>query len=119
MRTLSSVWLRRLGIAALVAVALGYVPYHLYGSSGLARYVGLKRERDAIHDTNLKLHEANQRLRAELEALSDGDPESDPATPPARATANLSRAAVERAARDELGLVKAGEIVYQVEEARR
>lgn len=101
MRVWSSVWIRRLGIAALVAVALGWVPYQLYGSSGLARYVRLRGERDALHEANLKLHEQNQRLRAELEALSDDDGE-------------LSRAAVERAARDELGLVKPGEVVYQV-----
>ncbi|HEX8952427.1 MAG TPA: septum formation initiator family protein, partial [Polyangia bacterium] len=60
---------------------------------------------DALHEANLKLHEQNQRLRAELEALSDDD-------------GNLSRAAVERAARDELGLVKPGEVVYQVPEPR-
>jgi cell division protein FtsB len=101
MRPWSSVWVRRLGIAALLAVALGYVPYHLYGSSGLARYVRLKSERDALHEANLKLHKQNQRLRGELEALSDDE-------------GNLSRAAVERAARDELGLVKSGEVVYQV-----
>jgi cell division protein FtsB len=106
MRAPSSVWLRRLGIAALLALALGYVPYHLYGSSGLARYVRLKRERDALHEANLRTHEANQRLRAELEALSDDE-------------GNLSRAAVERAARDELGLVKPGEVVYKVAEAGR
>ncbi|HEX6835933.1 MAG TPA: septum formation initiator family protein [Polyangia bacterium] len=99
----SSVWVRRLGIAALLAVALGWVPYHLYGSSGLARYMRLKSERDALHEANLKMHEQNQRLRAELDALSDED-------------GNLSRAAVERAARDELGLVKPGEVVYQVGE---
>ncbi|HEY1587021.1 MAG TPA: septum formation initiator family protein [Polyangia bacterium] len=103
MRVWSSVWVRRLGIAALLAVALGWVPYHLYGSSGLARYVRLKSERDALHETNLKLHEQNQRLRGELEALSDDNGE-------------LSRTAVERAARDELGLVRAGEVVYQVSE---
>jgi cell division protein FtsB len=103
MRAWSSVWVRRLGIAALLAVALGWVPYHLYGSSGLARYVRLKSERDALHEANLKMHEQNQRLRAELDALSDED-------------GNLSRAAVERAARDELGLVKPGEVVYQVSE---
>ena len=103
MRGWSSVWVRRLGIAALLAVALGWVPYHLYGSSGLSRYVRLKSERDALHETNLKLYEQNQRLRAELDALSDDD-------------GNLSRTAVERAARDELGLVKPGEVVYQVDE---
>jgi len=106
MRVWSSVWVRRLGIAALLAVALGWVPYHLYGSSGLARYVRLKHERDALHEGNLKMYEQNQRLRAELDALSDDD-------------GNLSRAAVERAARDELGLVKPGEVVYQVNEAQR
>src|ERR1700750_1007106 len=100
MRVWSSVWVRRLGIAALLALALGYVPYHLYGSSGLARYVRLKRERDTLHDANLRMHASNQRLRAELEALSDSE-------------GNLSRAAVERAARDELGLVKSGEVVYK------
>jgi cell division protein FtsB len=103
MRVWSSVWVRRLGVAALVALALGYVPYHLYGSSGLARYVKLERERDALHEANLKTHAANQRLRAELEALGDGEDDG------------LSRAAVERAARDELGLVKTGEVVYKVE----
>ncbi len=101
MRVWSSVWVRRLGIAALLAVALGWVPYHLYGSSGLARYVRLRAERDALHEGNLKVHAENQRLREELEALSDDD-------------GNLSRTAVERAARDELGLVKPGEVVYQV-----
>ena len=102
MPTWSSVWVRRLGVAALVALALGYVPYHLYGSSGLARYVKLKRERDALHDTNRNLYDANQRLRAQLSALTDGDSDA------------LSRGAVERAARDELGLVKPGEVVYKV-----
>ncbi|HEY2746461.1 MAG TPA: septum formation initiator family protein [Polyangia bacterium] len=103
MRVWSSVWVRRLGIAALLAVALGWVPYHLYGSSGLARLMRLRAERDTLHDGNLKLHAENQRLRDELDALSDDD-------------GNLSRTAVERAARDELGLVKPGEVVYQVNE---
>jgi cell division protein FtsB len=105
MRVWSSVWFRRLGIAALLAVALGWVPYHLYGSSGLARLMRLRGERDALHDANLKMHAENQRLREELEALSDEE-------------GNLSRAAVERAARDELGLVKPGEVVYQVNDAQ-
>jgi cell division protein FtsB len=104
MRAVGSIWLRRLGIAAVVAAALGWVPYHLYGSSGLARLIKLQHERDALHDGNLALYEANQRLRAQLEALSDEQ-------------GNLSSAAVERAARDELGLVKAGEVVYQVNDA--
>src|SRR5262249_13795113 len=106
MRVWSSVWVRRLSIAALLAVALGWVPYHLYGSSGLARYMRLRSERDALHEANLKMHADNQRLRGELEALSDEE-------------GNLSRAAVGRAARAQPGLGKPGEVVYQVNEAQR
>jgi cell division protein FtsB len=101
-------------MAVLFAVALGYVPYHLYGSSGLARYVKLRRERDALHAANLERYRTNQRLRAELDELSDDDPEGDALRDSSSATHSLSRAAVERAARDELGLVKPGEIVYKV-----
>jgi len=100
----STVWIRRLGIAAVVAVALGYVPYHVYASSGLARYLKLKAERDQLHARNLELLEANGKLRAELDATTD-----QPGSP------GLSRAAVERAARDELGLVKPGELVFQLQ----
>ena len=97
------IWLRRLGIASLVAVALGWVPYQLYATSGLARYLRLRAERDQLHENNLRLYQDNQRKRAELEALSDGEE-------------GVSRAAIERAARDELGLVQPGEIVFKVEE---
>ena len=97
------VWLRRLGIASLVAVALGWVPYQLYATSGLAHYLKLRDERDQLHQANLRLYQDNQKKRAELEALSDGE-------------GGISRSAVERAARDELGLVKPGEIVFKLEQ---
>jgi cell division protein FtsB len=100
------VWLRRLGIAAAVAVALGYVPYHLYGSSGLARFLKLRAERDSLHAANLRTREDNVRLMRELDALSDPQ------------TQQPSRAAIERAARDELGLVRPGELVFQLEAPR-
>lgn len=99
----SPIWLRRLGIASLLAVALGWMPYRLYATSGLARYLRLRAERDQLHENNLRLYQDNQRKRAELEALSDGE-------------GGVSRVAVERAARDELGLVKPGEIVFKLEE---
>lgn len=88
-------------MALVVAMALGYVPYHLYGSSGLLHYVELRRERDALHAANLAQYRQNQRLRTELGELTDED-------------GKLSRSAVERAARDELGLVKPGEIVFKL-----
>jgi cell division protein FtsB len=106
MDTARFVWLSRLGIAAAVAVALGYVPYHMYGSSGLARYLRLKAERNALHEANLRARAANLRLMRELDSL--GDPQ----------TGQPSRAAIERAARDELGFVRAGEVVFQLEDAR-
>jgi cell division protein FtsB len=105
MRASRGVWLGRLGIAMLVALAFGYLPYQLYGSLGLGRYLTLRAERDALHEANLRLHESNQRLRNELEQLTDEQ-------------GNLSHVAVERAARDELGLVKPGEVVYKLEGAR-
>jgi cell division protein FtsB len=101
MRPGSRVWLRRLTSALAVAVTLGYCPYLLYGKSGFARYVRLRAERETLHAANVKLAVENQRLRSEITALSDENNA-------------LSRAAVERAARDELGLVKPGEVVYQV-----
>lgn len=102
-----TVWLSRLGIALVVAVALGYVPYHLYSSSGLAHYLALSNERSELHQENLKLLDQNHRLRAELDAILDPG------------TENLSKAAVERAARDELGLVKPGEVVFELGSAHR
>jgi cell division protein FtsB len=101
---MSGLWVRRLTVATAFAVALGYVPYHVYSRSGLARYLKLRGERDQLHEANLRTHVANQRLRAELEALSDGEGQTE-----------LSRAAIERAARDELGLVRPGEVVFQLE----
>jgi cell division protein FtsB len=106
-------WLRRLAIAAVVALALSYVPYSLYGSSGLARYLKLQRERDQLHEGNRKLADANLKLRAELGALSDGNP----AGAPPRAEGQPSLAAVERVARDELGLIRPGEVVFELEGA--
>ena len=100
-------WLRRVVTATALAVALGYLPYHLYGRSGLARYLRLRAERDALHETNLKLREANRQLRAELEAISDTDGDQ-----------SRSLLAIERAARDELGLVKPGEVVFRIQAAR-
>ncbi len=35
------VWLRRLALAAAIALALGWLPYQAYGKSGLARLVDL------------------------------------------------------------------------------
>jgi cell division protein FtsB len=111
--TARRLWLRRVGIALVLAVLCGYVPYHVYASSGLARYLGLRAERDALHAGNLKLHAENQRLRAELDGLTDDVSETGLGGSVDHAP--LGRAALERAARDELGLVKPGELVFKLE----
>ena len=82
--------------AALVMVALGYIPYHVYARSGLARTLELRRDLVALRARNAQLAAENQRLAREADALR-----SDPA-------------ALERVARNELGWVLPGEIVVDL-----
>jgi cell division protein FtsB len=77
-------------------VALGYIPYHVYARSGLARTLELRRDLVALRARNAQLAAENQRLAREAEALR-----SDPA-------------ALERVARNELGWVLPGEIVVDL-----
>jgi cell division protein FtsB len=96
MRRSTRTWLGR-GIAAvLVAGALGYVPYHVYARSGLARTLQLRQELATLRAHNAALAAENQRLEREAEALRD-DPE-----------------AIERVARTELGWVRPGEIIVDL-----
>jgi len=95
-----SPWLRRLAIALVGALALGWLPGQFYGGTGLARLMKLRAELATLRQGNADIRRRNARLRAEL-ALDDDD----------------ELAAVERIARDELGLVKPGEIVYKLEES--
>jgi cell division protein FtsB len=97
-RRQSAVWLGRLIAALGVAVALGWLPYQVYGRSGLARLVKLRAELSSLRAESAGLRAANARLRAEV-LLHEEDPQ----------------AAIERAAREDLGLVKPGEIVFRIE----
>lgn len=91
-------WIGRLLSALAIAVALGWLPYQIYGRTGLAHLVKLRRELQALRESSAALRSANGRLRGEV-ALYEEDP----------------AAAVERAAREQLGMVKPGEIVYRIE----
>src|SRR5687767_9767872 len=102
-----ALWLRRVGISLLLALALGYLPYRVYRKSGLSRYMSLRAELILIGERNDRLRREARRLRAELEALGA----IDPALTREHA---LPLGVVERAARDELGLVRPGELVYQI-----
>lgn len=89
-------WFKRVAIAFLLALALGYVPHQVYGRTGLAHLYELRRTRNELRKRNETLRADNARLREQTEALKH-DPR-----------------ALERVARDELGLVKQGETVYEL-----
>jgi cell division protein FtsB len=104
-----SLWLRRVGVSLCLAVALGYLPYRVYRQSGLHRYMDLRAELAALTARNAKLREEARRLRAELDSFGPAQWAGTHHAP-----GPLPLSAVERAARDELGLVRPGEVVFQV-----
>ena len=94
-------WIRRVALAFALAAALGYIPHHIYGRTGLARLFELGRTLGDLRRQAMEARADHARLAAQAAALR-----SDPH-------------AMERVARDELGLVKPGEIVYQFPEHAR
>jgi cell division protein FtsB len=99
MRRETKTWVGRGIAAALVTVALGYIPYHLYARSGLARAIELRRDLRGLRLRNAQLAAENERLSREAEALR-----TDPA-------------ALERVARAELGWVRPGELIVDLSPA--
>jgi cell division protein FtsB len=90
-------WGGRLLGAAALAGALAWVPYRVYQADGYARHRQMRDQLDDLSRQNQGLRDRNQSLRREIRRLRT-DPE-----------------AVGQVARDELGLVKPGEIVIQIE----
>jgi cell division protein FtsB len=90
-------WTARLLLAGALAFAVSYVPYHLYLRSGLAHFVGLRRELTELQARNQKLRGDVIELRLQLERFQE------------------NREAVERVAREELGFLRSGEVVFKVE----
>lgn len=99
MRRETKTWLGRLGAAALVMFALGYIPYHVYARSGLAHTLQLRRDLSTLRARNSELKVENQRLAREAEALRD------------------DLGAIERVARAELGWVRPGEVILDLSPA--
>jgi cell division protein FtsB len=93
------VWLSRFVAACLLAVAFGYVPYRVLGEQGLRRALRLEDEVKAQKARIVALRHENQELRHDVHAL------------------RTDLRAVERVARDELGMVKDHEVVFQIEGA--
>lgn len=84
-----------LGVAACVAAILTLVS--VVDGKGFRRYLRLRQDLEALESRNQVLSEQNDALLREINALRN-----DPA-------------ALERAAREELGYVKPGEIVFHLE----
>ena len=93
------VWLRRLALAGGIAACLGWLPYLVYGQTGLKRIVAMRTERDGLRRETATLRAESVRLRAEI-ALYDED----------------ELGTIERVAREELGFVRPGEIVFRIED---
>lgn len=91
------IWTARLVVALAVSVGVGYLPYHLYLRSGLSHFVGLRAELAQLQARNQKLRAGIVELRLQLKRFQE-DSE-----------------AVERVARDELGMVRGGEVIFKVE----
>ncbi|HET6147053.1 MAG TPA: septum formation initiator family protein [Polyangia bacterium] len=96
MRRETKTWLGRLVAALAVTVLLGYIPYHVYARSGLARTVALRGDLLALRARNRELRAGNERLAREAEALRS------------------DLGAIERVARAELGWVRPGELVVDL-----
>ncbi len=90
-------WVLRLLMAAVLAVGVGYLPYRAYGPDGVSRTLRLQRDLEALETRNRQLAEDNLRLRQRVRSLRE------------------DRQAVERVARDELGLVRSEDVVFQFE----
>jgi len=100
MRRETKTWAGRLAAAAIVVFVLAYLPYQIYIRSGLRHTLDLRRDLTALHARNQALAAENDSLAREAEAL------------------RVDPAAIERVARDELGWVRAGEIVIDLSERR-
>jgi cell division protein FtsB len=83
------------GVAALVSFYL-LVPL-IVGDMGVVKYFNMRRTYDRLQQEIQQLSDENQKIENEIHALR-----SDPDT-------------IERIARDRLGLVRPGEVVYQFE----
>ena len=90
---------RVLPIAVLVVALVG-APILIFSPEGLPRLRGLERELAAVDEENRRLEREIEELRGRVERLRD-----DPA-------------AVERIARDDLGLVRQSEVVFQFPQRR-
>jgi cell division protein FtsB len=90
-----TVWRKLLGVAASVAAVLTLMS--AADAKGFRHYLRLRQDMESLQARNRGLAEQNEALRREINALR-GDP-----------------TALERSAREELGYIKPGELVFHLE----
>jgi len=88
---------RRQVVWGAVGVALVLAAGSLSAEGGFRRYARLRRDLHSLEDRNTRLAAENQRLKLEVQRV------------------RTEPAALERAARENLGLVRPGEIVFNLE----
>jgi cell division protein FtsB len=91
-------WALRLALVALLAFGLGYLPLQFFGEEGLSQYRRLKRELAELTARNRQLAAEIEQMRLEVRRLRDDD------------------VALEKAARDDLGMVREGELIFVLKE---
>lgn len=91
-------WVNRILLAALLAFAVAYLPQHIYSSGGGDDLTRVEREHLALQRSNERLRGEIAALRAEVAALK-----RDPAE-------------VARIAREDLNLIRPGEVVFEVQQ---
>jgi len=84
-------------LATALAAGIGYIPLRVIGGGGIQRARRLSQDLDRLRKEVEEQKRTNARLRDEARALRD-----DPA-------------AIERVSRDQMGLVREGEVVFQFE----
>ena len=59
-------WLSRLLAAGIIAGALAYIPYRVYGSDGYVHFRKLRHERDEMRRQNAAIAAENARLARQI-----------------------------------------------------
>jgi len=80
---------------SLLVIAIVLLSIEIFEADGLPRYRALRQELETMESRNERVRERVRELKREVRALRE-----DPGT-------------IERVARDELGLVRRGEFVFQ------
>ena len=93
-----ALWVQRILPIGLLALALGAAPVMVLSREGLPRLRNVEKELAAVDRENVELRREIEVLRGKVRKLRD-----DPA-------------AVERLARDDLGLIRQSEVVFQFPE---